>query len=159
MKKKILIQKIIEALRKEIDSYTKAARAAHAEATHEECKAEDKYDTRGLEASYLARGQSRQVAETEKAVEDFQKMRVHDWRPGEPVEVGALVELQLGKEKVFYFMGPKAGGTEITVDKKEILVITPHAPLGQQLMGRKAGDKIKFQAAGSSSDCVILNVF
>ena len=41
------------------------------EATDEQSKAENKYDTRGLEASYLARGQSRQARETEAALEQF----------------------------------------------------------------------------------------
>jgi len=67
--KKKLILKVIEHLTSELELYTRAAKAAHAEATHEQSKAEHKYDTRGLEASYLARGQSKQAAETEKAIE------------------------------------------------------------------------------------------
>ena len=66
--KKALIGKIIEQLTAELELFAKAARASHAEATHEQSKAESKYDTRGLEASYLARGQSRQLAETEQAI-------------------------------------------------------------------------------------------
>src|SRR5689334_15606079 len=58
-----LIEEIITALEAELANYARSARAAHAEATDEQSKAENKYDTRGLEASYLARGQSRQAAE------------------------------------------------------------------------------------------------
>ena len=60
MNKRELVNQIIQQLTGEVEVLFKAARAAHAEATHEQSKAEDKYDTRGLEASYLARGQSRQ---------------------------------------------------------------------------------------------------
>ena len=63
MNKSALIKKIVEHLSAELALYHKAARATHAEATHEQSKPENKYDTRGLEASYLARGQSRQAAE------------------------------------------------------------------------------------------------
>ena len=54
MNKAILIQHIVEKLTVDISLYLKAASAARAEATHEQSKAENKYDTRGLEASYLA---------------------------------------------------------------------------------------------------------
>lgn len=56
MDKRALIKKIVAQLEAELALLTKAARSAHAEATHESSKAENKYDTRGLEASYLARG-------------------------------------------------------------------------------------------------------
>src|SRR5690349_11771048 len=61
-KQKVVLA-IIEKLRGDLALYHKAAGAARAEATHEQSRAEHKYDTRGLEASYLARGQSRHAAE------------------------------------------------------------------------------------------------
>jgi hypothetical protein len=51
MNKKVLIQKIIAKLTSELAVYFRAAQASRAEATHEQSKAESKYDTRGLEAS------------------------------------------------------------------------------------------------------------
>ena len=50
---------------------TQAALSTHAEATDEENKAEDKYDTRGLEASYLAIGQSKAAEEATQPVVQF----------------------------------------------------------------------------------------
>jgi transcription elongation GreA/GreB family factor len=66
-------------------------------------------------------------------------------RAGDAIAVGALVELEHGGEKFIYFIGPRAGGTEILHDKKEILVITPQSPLGEQLMGKKSGDQQQSQ--------------
>ena len=74
MNKRALIKKIIAQLTAELEVYFRAAHAAHAEATHEQNKAENKYDTRGLEASYLARGQSRQAMETQAAIAAFEKL-------------------------------------------------------------------------------------
>ena len=56
--------------------------------------------------------------------------------PGKPVGLGALVEVELDGDKSIYFLGPRAGGTEVVQDRKEILVITPQSPLGEQLMGK-----------------------
>jgi len=72
MNKRVLIKKIVARLTEELEVYFRAARASRAEATHEQSKAENKYDTRGLEASYLARGQSRQAAEIQDAIAAFE---------------------------------------------------------------------------------------
>ena len=158
MNKRVLIKKIVTQLEAELALLTKAARAAHAEATHESSKAENKYDTRGLEASYLARGQSKQAAEAVQAIEEFNALAVRAFGPTDAVQIGALVELASQKERTVYFIGPRAGGTEVVQDKREVLVITPQSPLGQQLMGRKAGEKLKLALAGSTSEFKIASV-
>lgn len=142
MNKRAVLKKIIAKLTGELEVYFRAAQFARAEATHEQNKAENKYDTRGLEASYLARGQSRQAAEIEAAITEFEKLIEKKFIPGDGIGVGALVELEQGSEKSFYFLGPRAGGTEVLHDRKEILVITPQSPLGEQLAGKKSGDTL-----------------
>ena len=148
MNKRTLVKKIIAHLQSELEGYFRAAQAAHAEATHEQNKAENKYDTRGLEASYLARGQSRQAAETEAAIAAFEKLEIRKFAPGEPIGLGALVELEQKRERLVYFLGPKAGGTEVIHDGREILVITAQSPLGEQLLGKKQGDKLQLTLGG-----------
>jgi len=156
--KSTLLKKIIAQLTAELESYFRAAQSAHAEATHEQNKAENKYDTRGLEASYLARGQSRQVAETEAAIKAFEKLDVCKFAVGERVDLGAVVELEHKSERTVYFLGPKAGGTEVTLDGREILVITPQSPLGQQLEGKKQGDRLELTLAGVRDQYRIISV-
>ena len=158
MNKRAIIKKIIAKLTEELGIYFRAAQFSRAEATHESSKAENKYDTRGLEASYLARGQSKQAAEIEAAIAEFEKMPAKKFGTGEPIGLGALVELENGGEKVFYFIGPRAGGTEILHDQKEILVITPQSPLGEQLLGKKAGEQPQLNIGGAKQAVKILGV-
>ena len=158
MDKRALIQIIVAQLGDELDLLLKAARSAHAEATHESSKAENKYDTRGLEAAYLARGQSKQAAEAVQAIKDFEALPVRDFGPADEIEIGALVELAGKKERALYFVGPRAGGTEVQHDGREVLVITPQSPLGQQLVGHKQGDKLKLEIAGTRQDLRIASV-
>jgi len=153
MNKRALIKKIVTRLTEELEVYFRAARASHAEATHEQSKAENKYDTRGLEASYLARGQSRQAAEIQDAIATFEKLDARKFVPGEPIDVGAFVELESNGELTAYFIGPKAGGTEILHDKRAVLVITPRSPLGEQILGRKLGDVLKLNFADAHNQC------
>jgi transcription elongation GreA/GreB family factor len=153
-----IIQKIVAQLVAELELLMKAARSAHSEATHESSKAENKYDTRGLEASYLARGQSRQAAEVMQAIAEFEKLDARTFGDGEEIDVGALVLTEAARERGAYFIGPRAGGTEITQDGREILVITPQSPLGQQLVGRKQGEKVKLEIAGARTEFRIASV-
>jgi transcription elongation GreA/GreB family factor len=156
--KRAIIKKITAKLAGELEVYFRAAQYARAEATHEQNKAENKYDTRGLEASYLARGQSRQAAELEAAIAEFEKLGARAFAPGEAIGLGALVELEHGGEKSFYFIGPRAGGTEVLHDRKEILVITAQSPLGEQLMGKKTGDRPQLNFGGSKQPASIVSV-
>jgi transcription elongation GreA/GreB family factor len=61
------------------------------------------------------------------------------------IDLGALIGLELAGEQNFYFLGPRAGGTEVEHDRKEILVITPQSPLGEQLLGKKSGDTLQLK--------------
>jgi transcription elongation GreA/GreB family factor len=158
MNKRAIIKKIIARLTEELQVYFRAAQFSRAEATHESSKAESKYDTRGLEASYLARGQSKQAAELEAAIVEFEKLAVRNFGVDEPIDLGALVELEHGGENSFYFIGPRAGGTEVLHDKKKILVITPQSPLGEQLMGKKSGQEPQLSFGGAKQVAKIMRV-
>jgi len=158
MNKRAILKKIIAKLVSELDVYVRAAQYSRAEATHEQNKPENKYDTRGLEASYLARGQSKQLAELEAAIVEFEKIGLRKFGPGDAVAVGALVAVEQLGETSFYFIGPRAGGTEIIHDKQEILIITPQSPLGEQLMGKLAGDEPKLKLGGELRPAKIVSV-
>jgi len=153
--KPALLSQIIVALTIELEMLTQAALATHAEATDEENKAEDKYDTRGLEASYLAHGQSKAAEETALALAQFQSLALRDFAAGEPIGLGALVALE-GSAR--YFIGPRAGGTEIELPGATVLVITPQSPLGRQLLGRRQGDTVQLDVGGKRSAARINSV-
>lgn len=171
MNKTALIQEIVARLESELALYAKSARAAHEEATHEQSKAENKYDTRGLEASYLARGQSQQAAETELARQHFESLTVRDFTPDDPIDLTALVALESvspGAREAkggnpgsgpLYFIGPRAGGMEISCEGAEVLVITPQSPLGSQLKGRKQGERFSVEIGGSRRDYRVVSVW
>jgi len=156
--KRVLIEKIVAELRSELELLAKAAQAAHLEATHESSKAENKYDTRGLEASYLAAGQSRQANEAALAIDELRKLSLRPFTAEDEIDVGAIIETANKREKNFYFILPRAGGTEVNFDSCEILVITPQSPLGQQLVGRKQGEKLKVVVAGTATELRIVSV-
>ncbi len=150
MDKPAVLSALLQRLRADLAQITAAARSTHAEATSEENKAENKYDTRGLEASYLAHGQSRAAEEAAQAVAQFEALDPRPLGAGEPIRVGALVVLE-GAARTVYFVGPRSGGTEVEVAGTPILVVTPSSPLGRQLAGRQAGDSVQLDLGGRRS--------
>src|SRR5947199_10871645 len=107
MKKDRLLKRIIAALTRSLNTLEKAARASHAEATHESSRAESKYDTRGLEAAYLAGGQARQAKEILDSIKFYESLATRDFTPGEPIGLTALVELDADGTHSTYFIGPR----------------------------------------------------
>ncbi len=148
MNKSALFRKLIQQLADDVERLTQAAQATHEQATDAENKAEDKYDTRGLEASYLAHGQSKAAEEAAHALAQFRALPDRELTPGEPVALGALVAMENAGQSTYYFIGPRAGGTEILHEGQTVMVVTPASPLGHQLMGRREGDQLTLVLGG-----------
>jgi len=158
MKKTLLLRQIVASLTDSLGVLEKAARASHEEATHESNKAESKYDTRGLEAAYLAGGQARKAKEILDSITVYEALAIKDFAPGEPIDLTALVELDTDGMRSTYFIGPKNGGLEIEHQRKQIMVITPQSPLGQNLMGRESGQRWTAKIGGSTVKYHIVSV-
>jgi transcription elongation GreA/GreB family factor len=148
LSKSAIVRSIIERLGRDLETIAGASRAMHADASDEQNKAEDKYDTRGLETAYLASSQARLATETEQALAAYQALELRKFQENTPIDLTALVELELRGERTLYFLGPKRGGLEIHINGTEVLIITPESPLAQQLIGKKAGDHIHLPARG-----------
>lgn len=158
MTKRALLDLFIAHLAAEVDAMTQAALATHAEATDDENKAEDKYDTRGLEASYLAHGQSKAAEEAALALAQFRALPARDFTATDPIGLGARVTLESRGTRSHYFVGPRAGGTELDVAGELIMVITPQSPLGRQLLGRKVGESLMLDVGGRRGESRIAQV-
>jgi transcription elongation GreA/GreB family factor len=139
MNKSLLLKQIVAALGESLEVLERAARASHNEATHESSRAESKYDTRGLEAAYLAGGQARQAREIMDSMKTYGSLTPRDFAPGDLIDLTAVVQLETDGVSNMYFIGPKSGGVEVSHKGEEITVITPQSPLGQNLVGKKSG--------------------
>ncbi|MBH9395035.1 transcription elongation factor GreAB [Pseudomonas aeruginosa] len=141
MDKKQLLHLIMQALAADLDAAVRAAQTAHESATHEENVAENKYDTLGLEAAYLAAGQSRRVEEIRQARNLYRNLALRDFDEEQGIQLSALVPLlnTAGSRRVV-FLGPAAAGLKVDCEGREVLVITPRSPLGQSLLGKQPGD-------------------
>ena len=143
MNKQEVIHRIQAQFQAQFDLLCRASQAAREEATSEENKAENQYDTRGLEASYLAAGQAERAEELAEALRIFKLVDFSDLPEGAPIAVGALVETDFEGERSFYLFAPTGGGLTCEYDGHEITILATTAPLFKKLIGLKAGAKVR----------------
>ncbi|MGD9419374.1 MAG: transcription elongation factor GreAB [Verrucomicrobiota bacterium JB025] len=140
-------QALIEIIRAELGSrlkvVSKAAMEAHAAATDPDSKAEGKYDTRSLEASYLASGQARQVEEMTAAARVFDVLELAEFGMEDAVDAGALVEVDLGGESEWFLLAPASGGLVVEFEGREVTLLTPESPLYRRLVGLRVGEMVE----------------
>lgn len=143
MKKQALLQKIISTLTANLATLTEAAKAAHAAATHSECLPDNKYDTTGLEASYIAQGQANRAQEIRQSLEHYRKLEIRSFGDETPIRLTAAVTIEADDGSYRHlFLGPDAGGLKLVDGEAEWIVITPESPLGRALLGKVCGDEI-----------------
>ncbi len=157
MDKARLLTLILQALEQDRDVLRQQLAASHEAATHSESKAENKYDTRGLEAAYLADGQRRRLHEIELALAAYRALTPVVMDDG--IRVGALIELAMPSGSRWLFLGPDGAGLKVRLDGQEVLVISPRAPLGQALLGREEGDEVAVTVEGKVHRQEILAVY
>lgn len=141
-----LVERIRVELRSRFERLSGAARDAHAAATDPGSKAESKYDTRNLEASYLAKGQARQVEELADSVRIFESLVLPDFGIEDPIDAGALVEVELNGDTAFFLLAPVGGGMTLDHFGSELTVLTPDSPMYQRLIGLRMGDSLESPA-------------
>lgn len=144
-KKRELVKALVGTLNAELEVLVLSARSAHEAATHEESKAEDSHDSRGLEASYLAGAQNARIEDLKRTIHYFQHQPVRDFLPGSSIDIGALIQLESNQRKYSYFVTARGGGKSLQFEGQTIQLITPQSPLGEELMGRSVGDEVEGQ--------------
>lgn len=141
--KQAILERIRTELRQRLERLAKAALEAHAAATDPSSKAESKYDTRNLEASYLATGQARQVEDLADAVRIFETLTLPEWDMEDPIDAGALVEADIEGETQWFLLVPASGGLIISHEGMEITLLTPESDLHRKLVGLQVGDSLE----------------
>jgi hypothetical protein len=105
------------------------------EASSAESRAENKYDTRATEASYLAAGQGQRRVELARFVGLI-----------EQAAAGAvalpLIELRSARGPSWYLLAPEGGGRRVQSVGVDVVVVTPQSPVGRALAVAEVGDTV-----------------
>ena len=159
MNKTAVYRLMLEKLAIDLDVLQRAAQTAYEAATHEENVAENKYDTLGLEASYLATGQARRVEEIRQALKSCQAMTLAPYNAAQGIQVGALVNLEAENGSAqWLFLAPDAAGLKLSHDGHSITVITPRSPLGAALLGKQLDDEVHINVGGATQAFTVCEI-
>lgn len=157
--KQQLVREVLTQLQAQLAQLTEAARHAHASATHDEARAEDQYDTRALELSYLAAGQSARAAELEQAIAAYKFITVPDRRKDAEIDVGTLLLLEdEDGKRTTAFLGPAGATLKLQLGGHPVQVISPVSPLGRAVVGKRAGDTVDVEVKGELRESEVLAV-
>lgn len=159
MDKFLLSQQVLERLADDLRQVEDAARVAHETATHEENIAENKYDTLGLEAAYLATGQARRAEAIRQAMRQWQQFRPGPYDANKGIQVGALVCLVDANDKQqHFFLGLDGGSMKLDGGDQVVQVISTESPLAQAMIGKCEGDEVLIVIAQSRQVYEVLSV-
>ena len=159
--KKDLIQQFILLLVADLNSAIESQKKTVEYVTDEDNKPENEYDTRGLEASYLARGQAERVADLKESLAFFKITEIKPYSEKTPIGNSALVsvqDLEQDDEIKNLLMMPKGGGLQLTYNNKNYQTVTASSPLGKALLGKKCHDEISYHVGTNLKEFAIISV-
>lgn len=160
MDKLLLRQQVLERLAEDLLRVEQAAREAHEAATHEENIAENKYDTLGLEAAYLATGQARRAEAMRQAIVNWRSFSPTSYNPSQGIQLGALIVLvDADGKQLRLFLGPEGGNMTLSCGGELTQVISSKAPLARALLGKCEGDEVSLEVAPVRRELEVLKVY
>jgi len=149
MGKQTILKVLLQQLQATLEDVIHAAQIARDAATNEESRPENKYDTRALEASYLAGAQAKRSEELKSTIQRLSLINLPEFTDDDNVALTALVNVMIdGSTQKTFFLLPSGGGTKVHVDGREIHIITPDSLVGDALLGKSTGEDFELTING-----------
>ncbi len=151
-----ILKQLVAQLEVVLTASQVSAEAARDAAVNEESKSEDKHDTRSIEAGYLAGAQRKRVSELKELINYFKVLKPRSFANIEAISATALCRLEVDGQDLCYFVLPQGGGLKTEIDGVEVQTITPLTPLGEALLGMKAGNTVMVESKKTTREYEIL---
>ncbi|MFT7518856.1 MAG: transcription elongation GreA/GreB family factor [Kiritimatiellia bacterium] len=146
MERPAAIAATIEHLTAELHTLIQVTKDALDEATGEQSRAENKYDTRGLEASYLAGAQSERLLELKRVLSFYGVLPTDDRDADAPIGMGSLVRIEESGRESWCLIAPDGRGRRVHVGDAALTLVSPTSPLGRSLIGGRTDDEVLLHA-------------
>lgn len=156
MEKRKILAHLRGNLETELEKAKTAYKTSHDHATDVELKADGKYDTRAIEAGYLAGAQKKRVEELEQEIKLIEEIDLEHTQ--DQVSVGSLVTLSHNDLAKLYFISSTSGGSMFNIEGEVVLVISAFSPLGTEVIGLKSGDSFEVQIKGVEREYTVVNI-
>ena len=149
MDKTFLVRQLGEKLRAAVQSSHAAAEEARADARSGAARAVN-----------MAKGQGLRSVAAREALDALDGFHARPLGRGEPIGLGAVVEVEgeLGGKTLF--IAPVCGGEELSGPDGDGIfqVVTPVSPLGRALLGKRTGAQVEVMVAGEPVEWTVTYV-
>ena len=152
--KREVVEAFLDKLRNHRSSLETRMADSRDEATHEQSRPENKYDTRALEASYLAHGQGRRLVDLVRVIGWLDSLNTDV--PHQRVGPGSLLRLddvEMPSER-WLLLSP-VGGESISMGDQQVDLVGVQAPMAQACMGLEVDDEVALQRPTGTTRWVI----
>ena len=156
--KRKIIQHLIENLKRELHEVEAAAKSTKDLATADDLKSEGKYDTRAIEASYLASAQNKRVEELKLDIQLLEDIEVPE-TPSSTIQLGSLAVISCNGQERFYFISSTSGGSMLQIDGHSMLVISVFSPIGNEALGLSAGESFEVETPKEIRNYEVVKVY
>ena len=157
MNKSLILEKLIKQLNDELEKAKAAYETAKNLTQEPDFKAESKWDTRSIEAGYLAGAQKKRVDELEMDVKMIEELAGEKLNKAASVGIGSLVDIEFNDQIRKYFIAPTAGGSMIEVDGEVVLVISVFSPIGDGVVNLAENDTFEIEMKGGNREYLVVS--
>ncbi len=146
MDKTFLVQQLGAKLRDAVQQTHRAASEAREDARSGAARAVN-----------MAKGQGLRSVAARSALDAMDQFRVRPLAKGEPIGLGAVVEVEGDESGRTLFLAPAGAGEELTGPDGDGIfhVVTPTSPFGRAVMGKRVGDVIEVTVQGELTEWTI----
>ncbi len=157
--KKALRDYLLSYLEVRYQTALRSSEIARASAADKSNVAENKYDTLGTEASYLADGQAKRALACLDDVNAIKGMSVINFKLDDAIVIGAYIQLvDQDQQFLCLFLAPVSGGLKFHYNDTDIMIITPQSPLGHCLLGKFVDDEFYFGEGAHKKHFIIQSI-
>jgi transcription elongation GreA/GreB family factor len=146
-------------LQHELSQAKKSYESSSAYKSQDDMKQEGKYDTRAIEAGYLAGAQKKRVDEIEQELNMLEEIDLKLADGLSEVITGSLVLLEHNGIEKHYFLSPTGGGKLLTIEGEPVLVISVFSPLGQELVGASVNDDVSIEVNENVKSYLVKKIY
>lgn len=152
-----ILSQIREKVAEELGYLKKSMDAAYEETTHTETKQEGKYDTRAIEAGYLAGAQSERYRIMSSHLAALERLIMAQKGPLESAGAGSVVILVSEEDDMVkrLVLIPNLGGYEAVVDDLVYTSITLDSAIGRVIYKKFEGDEVTLQIKGQKKQYIL----
>lgn len=156
--KKKIVEVLIEKLNAELIEVEGAAKSTRDLVQADDLKSEGKYDTRAIEAGYLASAQNKRVEEIKLDIQMLEDLATQI-EPATKLQLGSLGLIDCNGQKRLYFLSTTSGGSMIMIDNHPILVISVFSPIGDAALGLGVGETFEVETPKETRQYEVVEVY